>query len=181
MIRRIRGGASAAGGLVVACSLLLGIAGCAMGGKARAGHHSLDRSEGNTVLDRGRLPSGLRWQLVAFTQGSHLGLDLESPSGHSYSAQVGFAASRGYSYHWAEGAGPGNSVFYYGPVPKAAVMVRLSAAGHPAVLTRTTALPAGRGLPRGRFFVIQPPGTVTVSWGVTALDAAGHKIAFTDF
>jgi hypothetical protein len=124
---------------------------------------------------------GQRWQLVAWNQGHQLSLDLESPSGHSYSGQDGFAASHDYRYYWGEGLGPGNSTFYYGPVPGSAVMVRLTAPGHRPLLVRTAPLPAGHGLPAGRFFIVQPPGGVSLSWTVTPLDAAGHQVAFRDF
>jgi len=33
----------------------------------------------------------------------------------------------------------------------------------------------------GRFFIIQPPGGVSVNWTVTPLDAAGHRVAFRAF
>jgi hypothetical protein len=147
-----------------------------------AGRHTshADR-EVKTVLVRGQLPGGGGWQLAAWVQDRQLGMDMEEPSGHRDSGQVSFAATRNYSYHWAEGLGPGDSTFYYGPVPAAAVSVRLTAPGQQSLLVRTALLPAGRGLPRGRFFVVQPPGPVTVNWTVVPLDAAGHKVAFTRF
>lgn len=161
--------------------LLLAAAGCGTARPAPSGQHATGRHPDRTVLARGQAASGLRWQLVAWEQNHQLGLDLESPAGHGYSGQVSFAASRDYSYYWGEGLGPGNSTFYYGPVPSSAVMVRLTAPGHQPILVRTAPLPAGRGLPAGRFFVIQPPGSVALTWWVTPLDAAGRKVAFSDF
>lgn len=161
--------------------LLLAAAGCETARPTPSGRPTAVRSAGKTVLAGGRGATGLRWQLVAFEQDHQLGLDLDSPSGYDYSGQISFAASRDYSYYWGEGLGPGNSTFYYGPVPSSAVMVRLTAPGHRAILVRTAPLPAGYGLPAGRFFVIQPPGAVSVSWAVTPLDAAGHRVAFSDF
>jgi hypothetical protein len=181
MSRWIESGAAAASSAALGCCLLLALAGCGTAATARSGHDAPARAEDKTVLERGRLPNGPRWQLVAFMQGRQLGLDLESPSGYSYSGQVSFAANRDYSYYWGEGLGPGNSVFYYGPLPEAAVMVRLSSPGHRPVLVRTAPLPNGHSLPHGRFFVVRPPGTSTLSWAVTPLDAAGQKVAFTAF
>jgi hypothetical protein len=175
-----RGTATVAATVLGGC--LLATAGCGTARPAPSRQHpAADRNQHKTVLAHGHLSSGLGWQLVAFEQGRHLGLDLESPSGYGYSGQVGFAASRDYSYYWGEGLGPGNSFFYYGPVPSSAVMVRLSNPGHQPLLVRTAPLPTGHSLPAGRFFVIQPPGTSTLSWAVTPLDAAGHRVAFSSF
>jgi len=134
-----------------------------------------------TVLVHGHLPDGRHWQLAAFEQGRQLGMEIEEPSGHSDSGQVGFAASRDYNYYWGEGLGPGSSIFYYRPVPPAAVSVRLTAPGWRPRLVRTAPLPGGHGLPRGRFFVVQSPSPATVSWTVVPLDAAGHPVAFAAF
>ena len=150
MNRWLGRGAAHAVTVVARCGLLLALAGCAAAAPAVRAHHTAALGQDKVVLAHGELPSGLGWRLVAFEQGHQLGLDLESPSGHSYSGQVGFAASRGYSYHWGEGLGPGNAVFYYGPVPGSAVMVRLSTPGHQPMFVRTAAFPAGRGLPAGR-------------------------------
>jgi hypothetical protein len=166
--------------ILVGC-LLLAAAGCGTARPAPSRQQATDRSQDRTVLTRGRAASGLRWQLVGWDQDHQLSLDLESPSGYGYSGQVGFAASRDYRYYWGEGLGPGNSTFYYGPVPGSAVMVRLTAPGHRALLVRTAPLPAGHSLPAGRFFIVQPPGDVSLNWTVTPLDAAGHKVAFRDF
>ena len=176
-----RGTAAVAATVLGGC-LLLAAAGCGTARPALSRQHvAADRSQHKTVLAHGHLASGLGWQLVAFEQGRHLGLDLESPSGHSYSGQVGFAASHDYSYYWGEGLGPGSAVFYYGPVPRSAVMVRLSTPGHRPLLVRTAPLPTGHNLPAGRFFIIRSPGTIRLSWAVTPLDAAGHRVAFSSF
>jgi hypothetical protein len=172
--------ATTATALLGSC-LALAATGCGTARSAPSGHQATVRHQDRTVLARGQAVSGLRWQLVAWDQDHRLGLDLESLSGHSYSGQVGFAASHDYSYYWGEGLGPGNSTFYYGPVPGSAVMVRLTAPGHRPLLIRTVPLPAGHRLPAGRFFVIQPPGTSWLNWSVTPLDAAGQQVAFRDF
>ena len=172
-----------AGAAILGGCLLLALAGCGTAQPAPGSHrmalHGQDPDK--IVLARGRLASGQRWKLVAFEQGHRLGLDLDSPSGYDYSGQIRFAASRDYSYYWGEGLGPGNTVFYFGPVPNSAVTIRLTAPGHRPVLVRTAPLPAGRGLPAGRFFVVQSPSSVWVSWWVTPLDAAGHRVAFRAF
>lgn len=176
-------GTAAAGAAMLGGCLLLAVAGCGTARPAADGHRIALRSgdPDKIVLTRGQIAGGQRWKLVAFEQDHQLGLDLDSPSGYNYSGQISFAATRDYSYYWGEGLGPGNSDFYYGPVPGSAVMVRLTAPGHRPVLVRTAPLPAGRGLPAGRFFVIQSPSSVSVSWWVTPLDAAGHRVAFRDF
>jgi hypothetical protein len=181
MNHRIRNRAAATAWLVLDCCLLAAVAGCATAatGAGRRAPHAHD--EVKTVLVRGQLPGGGGWQLAAWVQDRQLGMDMEEPSGHRDSGQVSFTATRDYSYHWAEGLGPGDSIFYYGPVPPAAVSVRLTAPGQQSLLVRTALLPAGHGLPRGRFFVIQPPGPVTVSWTVVPLDAGGQRVAFTRF
>jgi hypothetical protein len=163
--------------------LVLAAGGCGTAQPAPGGHRTALRSgdPDKIVLARGRITSGQRWKLVAFEQDHQLGLDLDSPSGYNYSGQISFAASRDYSYYWGEGLGPANSTFYYGPVPGSAVMVRLTAPGHRPLLVRTVPLPAGRGLPAGRFFIIRSPSSVSVSWRVTPLDAAGHRVAFRAF
>ena len=180
MSRRIERGTAAVGAVLGGC-LLLASAGCAAARPVRGGHQATTRSPVRTVVARGTAASGLGWQLVASEQDRQLSLDLESPSGYSYSGQAGFAASRDYSYYWGAGLGPGNSTFYYGPVPGSAVMVRLTAPGHRPMLVRTAPFPAGRGLPAGRFFVSSPPGGDWTSWTVTPLDGAGHQVAFRDF
>jgi hypothetical protein len=109
-----------------------------------------------------------------------LGLYLDNPSGGNYSGAVGFDASPEAGF-WISGAGPGDSIFYYRPAPAAAVTVRLQAAGHAPIQVPTRPIPSGAGLPRGRFFVTQPPGTANVNWKVTLLDAAGQHVAFADF
>ena len=174
-------GTAGAGATILGGCLLLAAAGCGTAGPVRSGHQTVARSQDRIVLARGQAASGLGWQLVAWEQDQQLGLDLESPSGHGYSGGVGFAATRDYGYQWAEGLGPGNSTFYYGPVPRSAGTVRLTAPGHRPLLVRTAPLPAGYSLPAGRFFIIQPPGGVSVNWTVTPLGAAGHKVAFRAF
>jgi hypothetical protein len=176
-------GTATAGAAVLGTCLMLAAAGCGTARAASDGHRTALRNQDpdKIVLARGRMAGGQRWKLVAFEQGHQVGLDLDSPSGHNYSGQISFAASRDYSYYWGEGLGPGGSTFYYGPVPGSAIMVRLTAPGHRPLLVRTAPLPARRGLPAGRFFIVQSPSSVSVSWWVTPLDAAGHRVAFRDF
>lgn len=181
MSHRIRSGLAAAGGLALGCCVLVAAAGCGAAATRADGRAAPAHREVKTVLRRGHLPDGRQWQLAAWEQDRQLGLEMEEPSGHSDSGQVSFAAGQDYSYHWGEGLGPGDSIFYYGPVPSAAVSVRLTAPGQSSLLVPTAPLPGGHGLPRGRFFVVQPPGPVTVSWTVVPLDAAGHTVAFTPF
>ena len=79
------------------------------------------------------------------------------------------------------GAGPGKSIFYYGPAPAATAKVELRAAGYPPLLTPAKPIPAGAGLPKGRFFIVEPPGPASVNWSVTLLDSAGHRVHFAAF
>lgn len=176
-------GTATAGAAVLGTCLLLAAAGCGTARPTPDGHRMALRSQDpdKIVLARGRMAGGQRWKLVAFEQDHQVGLDLDSPSGYNYSGQISFAASRDYSYYWGEGLGPGGSTFYYGPVPGSAIMVRLTAPGHRPLLVRTAPLPARRGLPAGRFFIVQSPSSVSASWWVTPLDAAGHRVAFRDF
>ena len=132
------------------------------------------------VLERGHLAQNRPWQLAASEQGGKLGLYLENPSGGDYSDAVGFTGDPGAGF-WMEGSGPGSSVFYYGPVPAAAVTVRLSAPGRAPIRVPARLIPARDGLPRGRFFIVDPPGPPSVSWNVTLLDSAGHEVPFADF
>lgn len=57
----------------------------------------------------------------------------------------------------------------------------MSAAGYAPILLRASPLPSRPGLPRGRFFITQPPGPPGVDWRVTLLDASGHRVPFADF
>ena len=133
------------------------------------------------VLARGRDAQDQPWKLVVSDRrGARLSLLLESPSGHVYSGGVGFAAGPAAGF-WVEGSGPGRSDFFYGPAPAAAVTVRMSAAGYAPILLRASPLPSRPGLPRGRFFITQPPGPPGVEWRVTLLDASGHRVPFADF
>lgn len=133
----------------------------------------------SVVLARGHAGMNKPWQLTASERSGTLGLYLGPPKGASYSGAQGFDASPADGF-WAEGAGPGNTIFYYGPAPASATQIRLSAPGHPSILVPTRPFPPDNGLPRGRFFIAEPPGP-TVSWNVTLLDAAGHRVASAKF
>jgi hypothetical protein len=136
--------------------------------------------EAKVILERGHTSQHQSWQLAASEQGGHLGLYLEELSGTDYSGSVGFngAPSAGF---WMEGSGPGDSIYYYGPVPVKAVKVELRAPGYAPVLIPTRPIPDHDGLPHGRFFIVAPPGGASVNWHVTLLDAAGHKVPFANF
>jgi hypothetical protein len=164
----------AAGVAVLALVCLLVTTGCA----ALTGEKAALTGE-KIVLERGHSAQNRPWQLAANEQDGQLGLYLESPYGREYSGGVGFSAGPAAGF-WMEGPGPDGD-FFYGPAPAAAVTVRLSAPGHAPILVRTRPLPSRAGLPRGRFFITQPPGPGNVNWNVTLLDAAGHKVAFADF
>jgi hypothetical protein len=169
----VRPASPAARGMLFVLATLLALAGCA-DAKYPPGPGP------RTVAERGHTAGGLSWQLTGWEQDGQLGLELDSPSGYSYSASVGFAPGPG-SLYWAEGPGPGNSIFYYGPVPSAAAMVRLSAPGYRTLLVRTAPIPSRDGLPHGRFFIVEPPGSAYVSWTVTPLNTAGQKVPFRSF
>lgn len=174
-MRILRSDISAVGTVLLAIFCLLVATGCAGGAGAKAALTSK-----KIVLERGYSAQNRPWQLRANEQGGQLGLYLESPSGRGYSGAIGFAAGPAAGF-WAEGLGPAGSNFYFGPVPASAVMVRLTAPGYAPVLLRTSPFPSHAGLPHGRFFITQPPGSAYVNWHVMPLDASGHKVAFADF
>jgi len=172
-LRYSRRGLQTAAAAGLALGGLLAPVGCASGAGCIGG--------GRTVLlERGHSAQRQPWQLAASEHCGQLRLTLQSPSGHGYSGAQGFSADPTAGF-WMEGSGPGRSDFFYGPAPPAAVTVRLSAPGQATVLAATQPFPARAGLPRGRFFILQNPGPASVNWNVTLLDAAGHKVAFTNF
>jgi hypothetical protein len=168
-------------GLRPAAAILIALPGlallvaCAGGGGAAGGGQPGPR----VVLERGHL--GRRpWQLVGWEQGGSLGLALDGATQKmQYSGAVGFAPGPAAGY-WFEGLGPAGSYFYYGPAPGPAKYAVLTAPGQVPVVVPTQPLPDQDELPRGRFFVIDPPGPVH-SWNVTLKNAAGHKVPFTEF
>jgi hypothetical protein len=93
---------------------------------------------------------------------------------------VGFSAQPSAGF-WAAGSGPGDSTFYYGPVPRSARYAVLTASGYAPVTVPTRPLPEKDGLPDGRFFIVEPPGPVSLTWNITLRDSAGHQVAFSDF
>jgi hypothetical protein len=181
-MRALRCKISADGAAILAIFCLLVATGCAARAGAKAAHAggTAALTGEKIVLERGDSAQNRPWQLMANEQGGQLGLYLDSPSGRGYSGGVGFSAGPAAGF-WAEGLGPAGSNFLYGPVPASAVTVRLAAPGRPPVLVRTRPFPSRAGLPHGRFFITQPPGSAYVNWNVTPLDAAGQKVAFADF
>jgi hypothetical protein len=182
LMRTLRSEISAVGAVMPAVLCLLAATGCAGDAGANAVHAGANATftGEKIVLERGHSTQNQPWRLTANEQRGQLGLYLESPSGRGYSGGVGFAAGPAAGF-WAQGLGRAGSDFFYGPVPASAVMVRLTAPGRAPVLVRTRPFPLRAGLPHGRFFITQPPGSASVNWNVTPLDASGHKIAFTDF
>jgi hypothetical protein len=162
---------------VLLCLSSLAAAGC-------GGTSCLDAGSGKAgptvVLERGhhgRHP----WQLVAWEQGGYLGLGLDGGSlDRQYSGGVGFCRGPAAGF-WLLASGPQGSDFYYGPAPVSAADAVLTARGRAPVIVPTRPIPQKDGLPRGRFFVIDPPGLASVVWGVTLKDASGHTIPFANF
>lgn len=165
----------------VACLLASGLGSGSLAACSAHANAGQVRPARPVVVARGQMPDGKRWQLAAFEQRGQLGLDLEGPSGHSYSGSVGYSANKVYSYHWGEGLGPSGSDWYYGPVLARAMTVRLTAGGHRPLTVKTWPIPHVNGLPRGRVFIVRPPGAPLVNWHVTPFDAAGHKVPFVGF
>jgi hypothetical protein len=108
-----------------------------------------------------------------------MGLDAASHK-NRYSAGLGFCAGPAAGF-WMEGLGPGNSTFYYGPAPASAAHAVLTARGYPPLIVPTRPLAREGGLPRGRFFVADPPGPPSVAWDVKLEDATGHEVPFANF
>ena len=116
---------AAAGVLMLVC--IQAAAGCAS-------------QQAKVVLERGHAARNEPWQLVASEQNGTLSMFLEPPSGASYSGVQGFNASPDAGF-WMEGAGPKNSIFYYGPTPDSAKEVRLTAPGFASILVATRPIP----------------------------------------
>jgi hypothetical protein len=57
----------------------------------------------------------------------------------------------------------------------------LTARGYAPVIVSTQPIPQKDGLPRGRFFIADPPGKASVYWNVTLKDATGHTVSFAEF
>lgn len=149
-----------------------GGASCVDGGAGAAGP--------TVVLERGHL-GRQPWQLVAWEQGGHLGLGLDGDSlKRQYSGGVGFCPGPGAGF-WLLASGPGGSDFYYGPAPASSRFAVLTARGRAPVIVPTRPITQKAGLPSGRFFVIDPPGPVSVVWNVTLKNAAGQTVHFAEF
>ena len=155
-------------------AMLAGCAGtsCAGAGSGAAGP--------TAVLERGHLGRH-PWQLAAWEQGGHLGLGLDGNSlKQQYSGGVGFCRGPAAGF-WLLGSGPQGSDFYYGPAPGAATYAVLTARGRAPVIVPTRPIPHKDGLPGGRFFVIDAPGPLSVTWNVTLMNASGHAVPFASF
>jgi hypothetical protein len=145
-----------------------------------AGIEIADSVGGRVVLERGSLGKNV-WQLVAWEQNGQLVMELTGASeATSYSGAVGFDNSPGGGY-WAGGLGPANSNFYYGPAPSAAEYAVLSSPGHRSLIVPTHPLPNQNGLPGGRFWIIDPPGPVSIVWQVTLRNRFGRPVSFVSF
>lgn len=132
------------------------------------------------VLERGHLGRN-PWQLVAWEQGGSSGLGLDGDSlKQQYSGGVGFCRGPAAGF-WLVASGPHGSNFYYGPAPVPATYAVLTARGRSPVIVPTRTLPQKDGLPRGRFFIIDPLGPLSVVWNVTLKNASGHTVPFANF
>ncbi|GAB3989447.1 hypothetical protein GCM10029978_114580 [Actinoallomurus acanthiterrae] len=146
-------------------------------------------------LTEGSGPNGERWQLVARVEHKHhssgdktrLCLNL-IVGGEQSAGGCEFDARPSYGY-WSSGKGPGYSNFFLGPVPTNATQVRLAGPGLKTYVVPTSPLPAMKGIPQGRYFIVDsdPDGSVTARndgrryWTVTPLDAHGRSVSFRDF
>ncbi|MFJ2958882.1 hypothetical protein OG896_32135 [Streptomyces sp. NBC_00669] len=143
-----------------------------------------------TVLQR-YVTGGVHWQLDAYIDADQDGsfcMSLDDSRGPDHSATLpwangacGFDGSDSGGYYGG-GQAPGRNAFAsYGPVPDAAVGVRVST----EEVVPTHPLPKGHGLPDGRYWVVyQPaswPGKGARSVDPQPLDASGRKVAFTTF
>jgi hypothetical protein len=79
------------------------------------------------------------------------------------------------------GSGPQGSDFYYGPAPVQATFAVLTARRRAPVIVRTRPIPQEDGLPRGRFFITDPPGLPFGIWNVTLKNASGQTVSFANF
>ena len=181
-MRTLRSEISAVGAVLLATFCLLVTTGCAGDAGAKAIHAGANATftGEKIVLERGHSTQNRPWQLTANEQRGQLGLYLESPSGRGYSGGVGFAAGPAAGF-WAARTRSG----WVGLLLRASTSLsrhgasdRTRAGACPGA---DQAVPLRAGLPHGRFFITQPPGSASVNWNVTPLDASGHKIAFTDF
>ena len=161
-----------------AIGMLAALAGCS---EANCLNGGAGGAAGPTVVLERRDLGRQSWQLVAWEQGGLLGLALDGASQKiQYSGGLGFCAGPAAGF-WLEVAGPGGSTFYYGPAPASARYAVFTAPGHAPVIVRTSPIPQQDGLPSGRFFVTDPPGSASVTWDVKLEDAAGHTVAFVEF
>lgn len=156
------------------------------------------------------LTSGVNWELDAQTEHSpslhdrdiRLCLDLKV-AGRQTAGGCEFDNRPSYGYY-AIGPGPKNTSYILGPVPPAAVAVRLSCPGHKDRQISTSPLPKFQGVPEGRYYVAEiepdsgvsakpfpagtsnrtsPPGFELTgkTWTITPLDSTGGPVEFVDF
>lgn len=138
---------------------------------------------------------GVPWELFAWEQHSRLCMEvLPGGAGPDHPAATSSwragggggcafdARDPGTSYY-ASAPGPGRSTFSYGPLPSGAARIRT--ATDETLITR--ALPAGKGLPAGRYWIhLMPAGWPGKAEGIALaapqpLDATGRAVAFQAF
>ncbi|MHA6759775.1 hypothetical protein [Streptacidiphilus sp. PAMC 29251] len=135
---------------------------------------------------------GVNWQLDARADGKH-GLcltvdDARGPgSGVSWtSGACGFDLKPPDDDYYADAPAPGSDTLpiTFGPLPERAVRIRIAT----NVVIPTYPLPAGKGLPAGRYWIFTPPSSAwpdqaqgTVLATPVPLDAAGNPVPFESF
>lgn len=157
--------------------------------------HAFYLTAGKSVsLTSGTGPNGQGWQLVAQVEykhhfhGDHTRLCLNlMVANQQTGGSCEFDARPSYGY-WTAGQGPGSSTFLLGPVPSAAVKVRLAGPGLKTYVVQTAPLPRMDGIPAGRYFIVDadPDGSVSARtdgryWSVTAFDSSGRPVPLIDF
>ena len=133
--------------------------------------------------------AGTPWRLDAREQDGHLCLSVDGPGGPDDIATTMAGACvfadepMKAGYYYASGPGPGTSMVSYGPLPVQATRIRVASR---QVLT-TRPLPAGSGLPHGRFWIQftpynwpTPADGTALEWA-QPLDDAGRPVAFRNF
>jgi hypothetical protein len=138
---------------------------------------------------------GVPWGLFAWEQHSKLcmevlpgGADPDHPA-TTPSWRTGgggacaFDARHSGTSYYASAPGPGRSNFSYGPLPTRATQIKTATSE--TLITRP--LPAGKGLPAGRYWIhLMPAGWPSKAEGTALatpqpLDATGNKVPFRAF
>ena len=172
---------------IVATGTLL--AGCASahspGSVTTSGHSSY------VLLTSGSY-KGVDWRLFAWQQQGHLCMEFD-PAGSdpahrlaASSAGAGgckFDDSNPSTGYYASGPGPGGSAVSFGPLPSDATQIRV--ATHETLTAAP--LPAGKGLPTGRYWInVMPAGWPAQTEGSALptpqpLDTNGNTVTFQSF